>query len=238
MRYQRCTLCRKTKISYSLVPFSSPCNRSSNFIVNHHVSVLFSLLSLSLSLFRSFFPSACVSFFVRVLRYTPSNSFHCRCLLSATITRRVKDPSGNVNPILSPSVSAPVRLEFPPLYLRSVSRTFIPLERFVVCPAGTCSFLILLSNIASSSLSSPWPRFLSLFFFSDFSPFLSPFVRLSSSFITPFVWKTIRARFLERFSTAPQQYDNKWQEFWKQSKTIYISSSALFLALTCECNKY
>ena len=67
MRYQRCTLCRKTKISYSLVPFSSPCNRSSNFIVNHHVSVLFSLLSLSLSLFRSFFPSACVSFFVRVL---------------------------------------------------------------------------------------------------------------------------------------------------------------------------
>lgn len=102
MRYQRCTLCRKTKISYSLVPFSSPCNRSSNFIVNHHVSVLFSLLSLSLSLFRSFFPSACVSFFVRVLRYTPSNSFHCRCLLSATITRRVKDPSGNVNPILSP----------------------------------------------------------------------------------------------------------------------------------------
>ena len=187
MRYQRCTLCRKTKISYSLVPFSSPCNRSSNFIVNHHVSVLFSPLSLSLSLSRSFFPSACVSFFVRVLRYTPSNSFHCRCLLSATITRRVKDPSGNVNPILSPSVSAPVRLEFPPLYLRSVSRTFIPLERFVVCPAGTCSFLILLSNIASSSLSSPWPRFLSLFFFSDFSPFLSPFVRLSSSFITPFV---------------------------------------------------
>lgn len=63
MRYQRCTLCRKTKISYSLVPFSSPCNRSSNFIVNHHVSVLFSPLSLSLSL--SFLLSLCLCVFLR-----------------------------------------------------------------------------------------------------------------------------------------------------------------------------
>lgn len=217
MRYQRCTLCRKTKISYSLVPFSSPCNRSSNFIVNHHVSVLFSPLALSLSLVPSF--PLPLSFFVRVLRYTPSNSFHCRCLLSATITRRVKDPSGNVNPILSP------------VYICSgaprISATVSPLciENFhppwaIRCMPGR-NVLVLDIAVEIASLLS-LASFLILILLFGFLPFLSPFVCLSSSFITPFVWKTIRVRFLERFSTAIQQYDNKSQEFWEQSKTIHL----------------
>lgn len=85
-----------------------------------------------------------------------------------------------------PGISAPVRLEFPPLYLHSVSRTFIPLERFVVCPAGTCSFLILLSKLrALLSLAS---FLILILLFGFLSLFSSPFVCcLSSSFITSFV---------------------------------------------------
>lgn len=161
MRYQRCTLCRKTKISYSLVPFSSPCNRSSNFIVNHHVSVLFS--PLSLSLFPSF--PLPMSFFVRVLRYTPSNSFHCRCLLSATITRRVKDPSGNVNPILSPVYLLRCASNFRHCISTLYRELSSPLsDSLYARPERARSWYCCRILRASS----PWPRFLSLFFFSDF----------------------------------------------------------------------
>lgn len=116
--------------------------------MNHHVSVLFSLLSLSFAL-SIFLPSCAPLYnkqlFPLSLPAVSNNNEESK----RSIGQRESHP-------LFATVSAPVRLEFPPVYLVSVSRTFIPLERFVVCPAGTCSFLILLSELTEPLSLAPF----------------------------------------------------------------------------------
>lgn len=126
MCYQRSALSRKTKISDSVFPPLSPSASRRSW----KSSLCSTTCPYCLARSTPFFPFS-------VRSTVPSNSFHCCCLLSATITRRVKDPSGEreSHPLSraricsgAPRISASVS---PPLY-RELSSPLSGSSRFCV----------------------------------------------------------------------------------------------------------